>query len=466
MPRLPLLAAILLSLVAADTADAQIWRRARDAAQRGAERAVERQAEERARRAADAAIDGLFDAGEEAARCVFTDETCIREAQGRGESVVLTDADGAPVDRSGAPVTADNASDAVVRSAPGTGGAASGAASASARPGDGAWANYDFVPGDRPLLIEDFESSRVGDVPRRVDFHEGVMEVVSEGGNQMLRFADASAIAFPLPETLPERFTIEFEVYSADDWNSVVLGTGPLTEADGDYSCFHGDLRGHQAAEFRVGSFFETGVSSATGGSSLQNQSAHEEGMVPVRIAVDGSYVKMYVGENRVANVPNADVQRTNRLLVTACGELAATDDERSGPVLIDNLRVAAGGRESIYDRLQADGRLALGGLLFDTASATLRPESTPTLQDLVRTLQQNPALRLRVEGHTDDRGAADANRRLSEQRAQSVVAWLTGEGVAANRLEAVGVGPERPVASNDTAEGRAQNRRVEVVRL
>lgn len=459
MPRLPLIAAVLLSLVAADAADAQIWRRARDAAQRGAERAVERQAEERARRAAEAAIDGLFEAGEDAVRCVFTDETCIREAQGRGESVVLIDPEGKPVDRSGAPVSPDNASDAVVRSAPG-----GGAASASARPGDGAWANYDFVPGDRPLLIEDFEASRVGDVPRRVDFHNGVMEVVSEGGNQMLRFADASAIAFPLSETLPERFTIEFDVYSGDDWNSLVLGTGPLT--DDDYSCFHGNLRGHEAAEFRVGSFFQTGVSSENGGSSLQNQAAHEEGMVPVRIAVDGSYVKMYVGENRVANVPNADVQRTNRLLVTTCGELAATDDGSRGPVLLDNLRVAAGGRESIYDRLQADGRLALGGLLFDTASARLRPESTPTLQDLLRTLQQNAGLRLRVEGHTDNTGAADANQRLSQQRAEAVVAWLTGEGVAASRLESVGMGPDQPVAGNDTAEGRAQNRRVEVVRL
>lgn len=453
---------LLVSLTVAETADAQIWRRARDAAQRGAERAVERQAEERARRAVDGAIDGMFDAGENAVRCVFTDEACIERAQSRGESVVLTDSDGTPVDRSGAPVGEGNASDAVVRAS----GGASGSASASAAPGSGAWANYDFVPGARPLLAEDFEGDLVGNVPRRADFQNGVMEVVSENGNQMLRFADASALAFPLPETLPERFTIEFDLYSGDDWNSLVLGTGPLDDSADDYGCFHGNLQNHSAAEFRVASFFQTGVSSEQGGSSLQNQAAHEEGMVPVRIAVDGSYVKMYVGTNRVANVPNADVRRTNRLLVTACGELAATDDGSRGPVLVDNIRVAAGGREILYDRLQADGRVALGGILFDTASARLRPESTPTLQDLQRMLQQNGAVRLRIEGHTDDTGSADANRQLSRQRAEAVVAWLAGQGIDSSRLEAVGLGPDQPAGDNGTPEGRAQNRRVEVVLL
>ena len=453
---------LLLSLTVAEAADAQIWRRARDAARRGAERAVERQAEDRARRATEAAIDGMFDAGEHAVRCVFTDQACIDDARSRGEDVVLTDADGAPVDRSGAPVGEGNASDAVVRSASGGG----AAAPASARPGEGAWANYDFVPGERPLFVEDFESDLVGNVPRRVTFYDGLMEVVEENGNQMLRFGDASAIALPLPEVLPERFTIEFDLYHGDDWNYTVLGTGPLTDPDDDFHTFHGDLRNHTAAEFRVGSFFQTGVSSDDGGSSLLNQSAHEEAMVPVRIAVDGSYVKMYIGERRVANVPNADVQRTDRILWTVAGEVASIDDGSNGPILVDNIRVAAGGREILYDRLQADGRVALGGILFDTASARLRPESTPTLQDLQRMLQQNSAVRLRIEGHTDDTGSADANRRLSQERAAAVAAWLTGQGIDRSRLEAVGLGPDQPAAGNDTPEGRAQNRRVEVVLL
>ncbi|MEL6615287.1 MAG: OmpA family protein [Bacteroidota bacterium] len=447
---------ILFSLVAADTADAQgIFKRARDAARRAAEREVETRAE----RAAERAVEAAFDAGEDAVRCLFTDPECIRSAQENGEDVVLVDDDGRYVDADGDPVNEDNAQDAIVRAPE-----ASGAAS-SARPGEGAWNNYDFVPGARPLYVEDFESDYVGNVPRRIDFQSGVMEVVAENGNQMLRFGDASAMALPMPEVLPERFTIEFDLYHGDDWNYTTLATGPLDDPTGDYSTFHGNMKNHSAAEFRVGSFFQTGVTQgATGGESLQNQDAHEQDMVPVRIAVDGSYVKMYIGENRIANIPNADIQRTDRILWAVAGEVGATDDGRVGPILVDNIRVAAGGREILYEQLQANGRVATKGILFDTGSATIKPESTPTLNDIVRTMQQHGDLRLRIEGHTDNTGNADTNQSLSQRRAEAVVAYLTGQGIDASRLEAAGMGQTAPVADNATAEGRQQNRRVELV--
>jgi outer membrane protein OmpA-like peptidoglycan-associated protein len=106
-------------------------------------------------------------------------------------------------------------------------------------------------------------------------------------------------------------------------------------------------------------------------------------------------------------------------------------------------------------------------GILFDVGSATIRPESTPTLTDIGRTLQQHATLRLRIEGHTDDTGTPEGNQTLSQQRAESVRAFLMAEyGVPADRLEAVGMGQTVPAAPNDTEEGRQTNRRVELVRL
>ena len=446
MRRLFALLPLLLFLVCAPPTEAQIWKKMKEAAQRGAERAAERETAERA----DRAVSGAFDKADEAVKCTVTDAACAQRARDEGQEVVYVDAAGNEV-----PAPAPSASGSAPAAAP----------AAAARPGEGAWANYDFVPGDRVLFFDNFDDEYVGNVPRRFDFQSGVMEVVEADGNQMLRISDASSFALPLPETLPERFTIEFDAYSGDTWNSVILGTGPLGD-NGKYHCFHGDLKGHSAAEFLLGSWFETGVSSKNGGSSTQKQNAHEKAMVPVRISVDGSYVKMYVGQTRVANVPNADVQRTNRVLVTACGELAAEDDGRRGPILIDNLRVAAGGRESMYEKLNADGRMALGGLLFDTGSATLRPESSPTLSDMAQMMSQNPGLRVRIEGHTDTTGDAAANRRLSEQRAHAVRAHLTSNGVDGSRIEAAGFGADNPVADNGTPEGRQTNRRVELVRL
>ena len=441
---------LLFFLVYAPPADAQIWKKMKDAAKRGAERAAERETAERA----DRAVSGAFDKADEAVKCTVTDDACAQRARDEGQEVVYVDDSGNEV---APPAAAPSAPSSTAPSA---------APAASARPGEGAWANYDFVPGDRVLFYDDFDDEYVGNVPSRFDFSNGVMEVIESGGSQMLRISAASAFALPLPENLPERFTIEFDAYSGDTWNSLVLGTGPLAKADEGYGCFHGNLQNHESAEYKIGSYFKTGVESKDGGSSVQNQSAHEEGMVPVRISVDGSYVKMYIGENRVANVPNADVQRTNRVLVTACGELAAEDDGGHGPILIDNVRVAAGGRESMYDKLNADGRMALGGLLFDTGSARLQPESTPTLQDIARTMERYGDLRVRIEGHTDNTGNADANRRLSDERAQSVRAYLTANGIDGSRIEAAGFGADNPVADNGTPEGRQTNRRVELVRL
>jgi outer membrane protein OmpA-like peptidoglycan-associated protein len=98
----------------------------------------------------------------------------------------------------------------------------------------------------------------------------------------------------------------------------------------------------------------------------------------------------------------------------------------------------------------------------FDTARWKVLPDSFALLDQVVQVLKDYPAMRLSVEGHTDTVGAELMNMKLSQARAEAVAAFLQGKGVAADRLEAVGYGPTKPVASNKTAAGRAQNRRTE----
>jgi OOP family OmpA-OmpF porin len=114
---------------------------------------------------------------------------------------------------------------------------------------------------------------------------------------------------------------------------------------------------------------------------------------------------------------------------------------------------------------LNKSGHVAVYGIHFDTGKATIQADSEAVLQQIVDLMQQNPALKLRVEGHTDNQGAAAANQALSERRAQAVVSWLTSHGVAASRLTAKGFGASKPVAENATEDGRAKNRRVELVK-
>lgn len=129
-------------------------------------------------------------------------------------------------------------------------------------------------------------------------------------------------------------------------------------------------------------------------------------------------------------------------------------------------IRVADAGADNDFARKFAkDCHVALYGVLFDFNKATLKPESDSVLQRVLAFLQKDLSLKLEVQGHTDNVGGDDYNQKLSEARAKSVLAWLTQHGIAAARLSFKGYGKTVPVATNDTDEGRAKNRRVEIAR-
>lgn len=114
---------------------------------------------------------------------------------------------------------------------------------------------------------------------------------------------------------------------------------------------------------------------------------------------------------------------------------------------------------------LQRDGKIALYGVTFDTNKAVLREESTAQLTEMANALKAAPSLKVYIVGHTDNQGDATVNTQLSQKRADAVAAALSGtHGIAASRLSARGVADLAPVSTNATEEGRAKNRRVELV--
>jgi OmpA-OmpF porin, OOP family len=116
-------------------------------------------------------------------------------------------------------------------------------------------------------------------------------------------------------------------------------------------------------------------------------------------------------------------------------------------------------------NELAETGKTIVPGIYFDTASATIKPESGPALAEMVKLLNGSPALKVYVVGHTDSVGSLESNLKLSSDRAASVVKAIVAQGIAASRLKSAGVGPYSPVASNDTDGGKAKNRRVELVK-
>lgn len=120
---------------------------------------------------------------------------------------------------------------------------------------------------------------------------------------------------------------------------------------------------------------------------------------------------------------------------------------------------------KDMLQHLKSEGHVSLYGIYFDFDSAEIRPESEPVLREIARLLRENPSLKLYVVGHTDNVGKLQYNLQLSKRRAQAVVEELVRRyGIERTRLKAFGVGPLAPVASNKTPEGRAKNRRVELV--
>ena len=140
------------------------------------------------------------------------------------------------------------------------------------------------------------------------------------------------------------------------------------------------------------------------------------------------------------------------------------TDDKDRCPSTPSGVQVDAEGCQVLFE--EARKTLILEGVNFETGKSTLTPESQTILNSVAEALVSNEEVRVQVSGHTDNTGGRALNQRLSRARAEAVRQYLIERGVAADRLTAVGLGPDKPIATNRTAEGRAQNRRVELTRL
>ena len=283
---------------------------------------------------------------------------------------------------------------------------------------------------------------------------KGNWEIVEWNGRRLLRNTGPrdAAVRLRLPESLPETFTIEMEVY--------------LTHPNHQLAIFPGEpasMGKYDGQFFYISPAHGTGVKGRGEGTveSTNNDDRLDEELISVRFMVDGTYVKAYVGERRVANAPNVTLPRPDVLQIH--NTYSASE---KNPILIGTIRVAGGGRD-LYDVLEEQGRVTTRGILFAVNSDRIRAESTGTLKEIGTMLQEHPGLSLSIEGHTDSDGEEAFNQDLSERRAAAVKDYLVSTfGIEEQRLETAGFGESMPVADNDTPEGKQENRRVELVRL
>lgn len=412
----PVALLLLIALATPVVLPAQIGRAIRRATDR---------AEATVNREIDKAIDNAVD-------CAMGDSRCVEQAERDGKKVRIRDAQGNVItDASGNPVQ-DQAS----------------AAAATAAPGTGVWRNYDFVPGDSVWYASDWSGEPVGRFPaRQLEFVRGNFEMVERDSLRLLEARSAGVFRIKLPRALPDQFTLEFLIEIPTNHIATAVYFAPMTTSPSRTTTDYLYL-------FHAPGIYSRGQERS--GTAMAAKVVKK--LMPVKLQVDSAYAILYVGSDRVAQVPNANFPRSDVI------EFHVNANERF-PAYISDIVVRAG-LDPLYDGLMKDGMITTYGFLFDVGSDRLRPESSPKLEEMRAMMAQHADLRVMIEGHTDATGDDASNQSLSERRAQAVVAWLTSNGINASRLQASGKGETVPVGDNATEAGRQQNRRVVIRKL
>lgn len=317
------------------------------------------------------------------------------------------------------------------------------------------WENYDFVPGNKILFFTDFSEDKVGNFARGLKYVSGPMEVVDRDGVKVLRSIARSTLLIPVGRILPQRFTLELDLISMNPGivDQLVLEGGK----DRDRGANSAEIDWSPRGTFILGSGQNQGTSPVSIPDAMQTQIIGN--VTHIRVLMDSGYFKMYVNERRMYNNPDLQFRRDSVIRV----EVHGSEEQ---PVFVTSIRLAESETDVLYDALTAKGRWVTQGILFATGKADLQPESRPVLKEIAATLKQHSDLKVLIEGHTDNVGSTASNLALSDARAAAVKTALVGDfGVDADRVSTKGLGDTKPAVPNTTAAGRAQNRRVEVVK-
>jgi outer membrane protein OmpA-like peptidoglycan-associated protein len=320
--------------------------------------------------------------------------------------------------------------------------------------------NYDFVAGDKIIFQPDLSSEADAELPARFIVKSGNAEIQSFEGEKILHLqADGHATVAPLMNSekyLPEQYTLEFDM---------------MWENDASYfkyvSQFDVNFRKPEDQNYRNSPFYKFtiyGSSASTfGNNNASRQNFPKEVTDALGAGNSWHHIAIYVRKNiGKAYIDQYRVFATNTLPVGATKVDLKAD--RYG-IKIKNFRLAAGGDDK-YNKIVTDGKFITHGILFDVNKSSIKPESMGALNEISKLMKEHSDLKFEIDGHTDSDGNEDANMKLSESRAAAVKDQLVKMGIDESRLTTKGFGETKPIDKNDSAEGKANNRRVEFVKI
>ncbi len=337
------------------------------------------------------------------------------------------------------------------------GGSSSSVGMNATAPGGGAKAQpelksvrIDFLPGERTIFFDDFSDMAEDEPPPHWKVRGAPVELRTGGGiRELYSVGDTTQASAPI--TVPPNFTLEVER----------TGTGDLDfEFRGKDDTKYLDFDTYQA-EDKSGLRYQVSDSK----DNLGNGLVHPDLTKPLEVAlwVQQGRVRAYLDGERVVDVNQVTFPAIDHITIERHWHTVSPTGYN--PTGIRSVRLA----ESAPDfsaLIASTGKYVTHGIYFDTDSDRLKSESAPVIKQVAAALEKNPALKLEIDGYTDSVGDANHNLDLSKRRAQAVQSVLVTQfGVDASRLSSNGMGAGNPIGSNDTAEGRATNRRVEFVK-
>ena len=343
-----------------------------------------------------------------------------------------------------------------------------------------AYGKFDFVPGEKIIVLEDFSKDALGDFPDKWNTNSTGELFTVEGKPGKWLMLQKDGIFLPeFITSLPENFTLQFELMCNKEFSfystPLYLDIASLksqknftdwkqysyTNRNGIEILFHPTNAGFSAGstEYKV---FENGVSSLKNQTYTSQFHSRTKNSVKISVWRQKQRIRVYMNEEKVWDVPkalNASTQYNSIMFA-----LGSSRDPKDRYYLGD-IKLAVGAPDT-RNKLITEGKFVSRGILFDVNSDKIKPESYGALKDIANVLSENAEVKVKIIGHTDSDGDAQSNLELSNRRAEAVKAALTQQfNIDASRMQTDGKGEAEPADKNPTAEGKANNRRVEFIK-
>ncbi len=421
--------------------NAQFLKKLGKRAQKAAERTVERRVDQEASKKTDQALDSILEPGQKGQQTPPNPDNPSPQNQGgQNDGMGSTGNDSGNESGASGPKTIQ------------------------------VYSKFDYVPGDKPMFYDDFANDFIGDFPSKWNTNAGG-EIVTLGDSSQkwLGLKSGYNIYYiPNAPQLPEDYTIEFDIATVglDRNTSSTSRMVVMLSDDGKF----GDGQNFAIVELPFCQYSPIGVTvrNRVNGkqeirSTVKADLREEVLDYPhISIAVNKQRFRLWVNEVKYIDVPQLVA---NGAVLNTIKFHANNFKDGKELVFISNLKVAEGGVD-LRRKLIAEGKISTNGILFDSGSANIKPESMGIIRQIYQVLQQDSSINLKIVGHTDSDGADDTNMKLSKSRAEAVKnALVSVYGVDGGRLSTDGKGELEPVTENSSPEGKAQNRRVEFIK-